>query len=91
MTTVESLFVGDDRLFGVEIVFKDGKTDYIDPVENGGVSESNDEYFVCNGAFTYPYKKADVADLRRVKICQSCYYEVENCHCNIEGVGNDNS
>ena len=67
--------------YGIEIVFKDGKKDWVAPVTDGGVSESEDEYLVCNGAFTYPYKKADVAELRRYELCPKCHYAVDNCHC----------
>ena len=81
MTTLESLRIGEDRLFGVEVTHKDRSKDWYDPLTEDGVRENETEYLFNNGFYTYNEPKDAVAELRRYEICQVCKFPVEKCHC----------
>lgn len=83
MTSLETLKTNDSRKYGVRIVFIDSRNerpDYIDPLDDESISETETEYIFDNG-YPYPYLKSEVKELQRYELCQECLYAVENCHC----------
>ena len=90
MNDIESLFVGENERFGLDVVHKDGKVDSYDPIESGGITENETEYLIDNGySSLYREPKDNVAELRRYELCQKCNYPIERCHCSEVSNGTD--
>lgn len=86
MIDIELLFVGDNRMFGIEVVHKNGSKDWYDPIEAGGITETETEYLINNGGFdSYHEPKDNVVELLRYEICQNCYRTLERCECHDRG------
>jgi len=77
---IESLYVGENKRFGVEVVHKDGSMDYYSTLEVGDVTENETEYLLDNG-HVFHEPKDNVVELRRREVCQECGCLPENCHC----------
>ena len=67
-------------MFGIEIVFKDGKKDWIDPVSNDP-QEKDGVLTVENSAHSYQYPMSDVARYFKYELCNKCGNDIRTHNC----------
>ena len=67
-------------MFGVEIHFKNGKKEWIDPVEEEPV-EKEDTLFVSNIYYTYEYQLSAIANYIKYDLCPTCLFDKRDCDC----------
>lgn len=80
---IDMLRVNDSEIkYGVKIEFNTGElSDYVDPVMDSGLDESETTYYFYNGYGYYGYKKSEVKNLIRYELCQECLASIDKCRC----------
>jgi hypothetical protein len=58
-------------MFGVEIQYKNGEKDWVDPCNREPVEDGND-IVVSNSSYDYRYKKQDVEKWIKYDLCDIC-------------------
>lgn len=74
-------------MFGVEINYKNGKKDWIDPVldeptEKDGILE------VKGGLYTYEYPLKNIKEWFKYDLCKQCDYDMRTYDCTDSGCFN---
>lgn len=67
-------------MFGIEINFKDGSKDWIDPVEYEPI-EKEGRLFVTNLIFTYDYELEKIDKWFKYDLCDTCDHDVRTYDC----------
>jgi hypothetical protein len=67
-------------MFGVEIDFRSGKKDWVDPVTDEPAVESG-ILTVKSNQYSYEYKLLDVDKWAKYDLCKRCNYDVRTYDC----------
>ena len=67
-------------MFGIEINFKDGSKDWVDPVEDEPY-EKNSKLFVTNNCYTYFYYIEKVEKWFKYDLCKKCFFDTRTYGC----------
>jgi len=70
----------DLEMFGVEITYKSGKKDWVDPVTDEPVVD-NGTLIVTNNHYSYEYKLSDLDKWFKYDLCKKCNYDVRTHNC----------
>ena len=70
-------------MFGVEINFKDGKKDWVDPVEDEPI-EKDGKLFIDNGFHIYDYDIEKVEKWFKYDLCEACNHDLRSYDCGKE-------
>lgn len=68
-------------MFGIKLEMKDGSVNWIDPVDEDGLIETEDSYSVTNSIWSWTYKKSEVVNMSRYQLCKTCMYDVDTFGC----------
>ena len=67
-------------MFGIEINFKDGSKDWVDPVEDEPI-EKEGTLFVTNPSYTYDYELEKIDKWFKYDLCPKCDHDVRTYDC----------
>ncbi len=70
-------------MFGVEINFKDGKKDWVDPVEDEPI-EKDGKLFIDNGSYIYDYNISEIEKWFKYDLCAACNHDLRTYDCGKE-------
>jgi hypothetical protein len=63
--------------YQIEIEFMNGEKDWIDPVQDNGITEDENYYYFNNGLFTYDYEKSHVKQYKKLPIKTCCFQKTK--------------
>lgn len=67
-------------MFGVEINYKNGKKDWVDPVESEPV-EKDGVLIVTNNFYSYEYSMVNIEKWFKYELCKTCNYDLRTYDC----------
>tara|TARA_R110000803_G_scaffold210685_3_gene283202 strand:- start:2992 stop:3231 length:240 start_codon:yes stop_codon:yes gene_type:complete len=67
-------------MFGIEINFKDGKKDWVDPVEDEPI-EKEGKLLIDNGFHIYDYDMNKVEKWFKYDLCETCNHDLRTFEC----------
>lgn len=67
-------------MFGVEINYKNGKKDWVAPVESEPV-EKDGVLIVTNNFYSYEYSMVNIEKWFKYELCKTCNYDLRTYHC----------